>query len=113
VSGHATFGGALFKTLEEFYGTDDIAFTFESDEMPGEPRSFDSFSEAMEENGRSRVYLGVHFDFDDIRGQELGTDIGSYIASRPFLAAIPEPSAGFLILAAGLLGLKLRRAVCC
>ena len=34
-SGHATFGAALFKTLELFYGTDDIAFTFTSDELNG------------------------------------------------------------------------------
>jgi hypothetical protein len=30
-SGHATFGAALFQTLRRFYGTDRIAFTFESD----------------------------------------------------------------------------------
>jgi hypothetical protein len=27
-SGHATFGAALFRILERFYGTDAIAFTF-------------------------------------------------------------------------------------
>jgi len=27
-SGHAGFGGALFETLRRFYGTDDVAFTF-------------------------------------------------------------------------------------
>ena len=35
-SGHATFGGALFQTLRNFYGTDDIAFTFVSDEYNGQ-----------------------------------------------------------------------------
>ena len=34
-SGHAGFGGALFQTLRKFYGTDDIAFTFVSDEFNG------------------------------------------------------------------------------
>ncbi len=34
-SGHAGFGGALFQTLRRFYGTDDIAFTFVSDEFNG------------------------------------------------------------------------------
>ena len=34
-SGHATFGGALFQTLRNFYHTDHIAFTFVSDEFNG------------------------------------------------------------------------------
>src|SRR5262249_30678871 len=34
-SGHATFGGALFQTLRKFFGTDNIAFTFVSDEFNG------------------------------------------------------------------------------
>ncbi|MGH7288164.1 MAG: vanadium-dependent haloperoxidase, partial [Myxococcota bacterium] len=34
-SGHATFGAALFRMLERFYGTDDVAFSFVSDELNG------------------------------------------------------------------------------
>jgi len=34
-SGHAGFGGALFQTLRRFYGTDEIAFRFMSDEFSG------------------------------------------------------------------------------
>src|SRR5438552_19059946 len=34
-SGHATFGAAMFKMLERFYGKDDISFTFISDEFNG------------------------------------------------------------------------------
>jgi hypothetical protein len=71
-SGHAGFGGALFEILRNFYGTDDIPFTFVSDEFNGVtldnnrnvrpliPRSFSSLSEAEEENGQSRIYLGIH-----------------------------------------------------
>jgi hypothetical protein len=40
-SGHAGFGGALFETLRRFYGTDDIAFTFVSDEYNGVTRDRD------------------------------------------------------------------------
>src|SRR5206468_419482 len=69
-SGHAGFGGALFQILRDFYGTDRIAFTFVSDELNGETldnegnvrplvsRSFSSLSQAEEENGQSRIYLG-------------------------------------------------------
>ncbi len=99
ISGHATFGGALFGTLQEFYGTDDIAFELTSNELElllEDPdlqakygleledaiRSFDSFSEAMAENGRSRVYLGIHFDFDDLDGQEVGQSVATTVASK-------------------------------
>src|SRR5665811_2081818 len=34
-SGHGGFGGALFQTLRNFYGRDNIAFTFTSDEFNG------------------------------------------------------------------------------
>ena len=37
-SGHAGFGGALFQTLRNFYETDNIAFTFVSDELNGVTR---------------------------------------------------------------------------
>ncbi|MEN0110597.1 MAG: chloroperoxidase [Planctomycetota bacterium] len=108
VSGHATFGGALFRVLETFYGTDDIAFTLESDELPGVTRSFDSFSDAMAENGRSRVYLGIHWNFDDTVGQALGAEIADYIMSGPFIAAVPEPSTLGAALLAMLAGVRRR-----
>jgi hypothetical protein len=75
-SGHAGFGGALFQTLRNFFGTDDIAFTFTSDEFNGvtldnqgvprpvKPRSYSNLSEAEDENGQSRIYLGIHWRFD-------------------------------------------------
>lgn len=99
ISGHATFGGALFGTLQEFYGTDDISFELTSQELvillddpelqeaygldlDDATRSFDSFSEAMAENGRSRVYLGIHFDFDDLVGQEVGQAVAATVSSE-------------------------------
>ena len=59
--------------------------------MPGITRSFDSFSEAALENGRSRVYLGVHWDFDDTQGQALGRQVANLVSQNHF-QAVPEPS---------------------
>ncbi|WP_149496479.1 dockerin type I domain-containing protein [Roseiconus lacunae] len=104
ISGHATFGGALFGTLQEFYGTDEIAFDVISEELTilldnpelqeaygidldDATRSFSSFSEAMEENGRSRVYLGIHFAFDDLVGQAVGQSIAASVASEFVVAS--------------------------
>ena len=90
-SGHATMGGAMFEVLRQYYGTDHIPFTFVSDELNGitvdnqgvlrpyVPRSFNTLSEAEYENGDSRVYLGVHWEFDSDAGIRAGRKVGRYI----------------------------------
>jgi len=96
-SGHAGFGGALFQTLRNFYGTDRIAFTFVSDELNGVtldhngsvrpliPRTFSSLSEAEEENGQSRIYLGIHWEFDKTEGIAQGRRVADYVFHNAFL----------------------------
>jgi hypothetical protein len=93
-SGHAGFGGALFQILRRLYGTDDIEFTFVSDEYNGRtrdnrgatrllhPRQFKSLSQAEEENGQSRIYLGIHWSFDKSEGITQGQQIADYIFDR-------------------------------
>jgi len=71
VSGHATFGAALCEVLKDFYRTDKIKFTLTSDELPGVTRTFTSFTQAAGENGRSRIYLGIHWQFDNTEGPAL------------------------------------------
>ena len=95
-SGHAGFGGALFQILREFYGTDRIAFTFVSDEFNGStlandgttrpllPRSFRSLSQAEEENGQSRIYLGIHWSFDKTEGIAQGRRVARYVFRHAF-----------------------------
>jgi hypothetical protein len=95
-SGHAGFGGALFQTLRNFYGTDDIPFTFVSDELNGVTRdnqglvrpllarSFSSLSEAEEENGQSRIYLGIHWRFDKTAGIEQGRRVADDVFRHAF-----------------------------
>ena len=95
-SGHAGFGGALFQTLRNFFGRDDIAFTFVSDEFNGttvgndgavrplRPRTFRSLSEAEEENGQSRIYLGIHWSFDKTQGIEQGRQVANWVFAHAF-----------------------------
>jgi PAP2 superfamily len=95
-SGHAGFGGALFQMLRNVYGTDRIAFTFVSDEFNGEtldnegqprplvPRRFSSLSQAEEENGQSRIYLGIHWAYDKTQGIALGQRVADLVFRRAF-----------------------------
>ncbi len=92
-SGHATFGGAAFKVMEDFYHTDVIpgGLTIISDEFntitvdqngqprPLLPRTFNFFSQMAGENAQSRVYLGIHWEFDAVNGIRSGDGIGDYV----------------------------------
>lgn len=82
VSGHATFGGAWAAVMRLFFDADDIPFTVGTEDPhsePGETREFRSFTAAGEENARSRVYLGVHYQFDGDAGNKLGTRVGEHV----------------------------------
>lgn len=90
-SGHAGFGGALFQTLRNFLGTDRVPFTFVSDEYNGvtrdaagairplAPRTFSTLSQAEDENGQSRVYLGIHWSFDKTQGIDQGRRVADFV----------------------------------
>ena len=100
-SGHATFGGAIFQILRNYYGRDDIAFTFVSDELNGVTkdnqgnvrplvsRSFNSFSQAEEENGQSRIYLGIHWAWDKNEGINMGRKVADYVYANAFTKRKP------------------------
>ena len=79
VSGHATFGAALFTVLADFYGSDKHNFTLTSDMLPGVTRTYTSFSQASFENAISRIYLGIHFWFDEAYGLTEGAAIANNI----------------------------------
>jgi hypothetical protein len=84
-SAHSVEGGAAAEVLEEFFGTDAIAFTACSLSVPegsrcneASPviRSFTSFSEAADENGLSRILIGIHFRHAVDEGIQHGRKIG-------------------------------------
>jgi hypothetical protein len=116
-SGHATFAGAAFKTMADFYQTDDInysiSFDFISDELNGVtrdiheqipqivldyvrqmlPRHYGSFSQAAAECAASRIFLGIHYRFDAVQGVSAGdriADIDFDTMLRPLCGHAPH-----------------------
>ncbi|MFL6594286.1 MAG: chloroperoxidase, partial [Chthoniobacterales bacterium] len=96
-SGHATFGGAIFEVLRRFFGTDQIKFSFMSDEFngmtlpansstarPKVTRTFNTLTDAEKENAQSRIYLGIHWQFDADDGIDLGRQVGKYVFEHAF-----------------------------
>jgi hypothetical protein len=86
-SAHSVEGGAAAEVLKEFFGTDAISFSACSLTSPAgsrctDPspvlRSFASFTEAAEENGLSRILIGIHFR----HAVEEGIRHGQRIADR-------------------------------
>jgi hypothetical protein len=92
-SGHSGVSGAAAAVLAAFFGTDDIAFSFSSDSLPGVTRSYASFSAALQECSDSRVYAGIHWRFDVQTGQVVGGEVGAYIFGH-FLRPAPEGEDG-------------------
>jgi membrane-associated phospholipid phosphatase len=89
-SGHSTFSGAAAAILIHFFGTDNIAFEIGSDALPGVTRSFQSFSQAAEEIGLSRIHGGIHFPSADRDGRKLGAAIAGQAIKRFSLADEPR-----------------------
>ncbi len=78
-SGHSTFSGAAATVLADYFGTDEIAFTTTSEDLPGVSRSFPSFSSAADEAGLSRIYGGIHFMSANFQGLHSGGNIGQHV----------------------------------
>jgi PAP2 superfamily len=81
VSTHSTQGAAAFTILRDIFG-DKVGFSADSPTLPGVTRTFTSFTQAELENGRSRIYGGIHFQFSNEAGQVAGESVGNYVVGR-------------------------------
>lgn len=90
-SGHSTFSKAGAEMLTLFYGTDAVTFTAVSDALPGVLRTYHSLAACADEIGMSRIYGGIHFQFDNREGKLTGQRISRHIAANYLLpdSALP------------------------
>ncbi|MEV4347719.1 vanadium-dependent haloperoxidase [Actinoplanes sp. NPDC049596] len=83
ISGHATFAGAWAGVMKRYFGTDTVTFRVDSlDPSEQNYRTYTSFSAAAVENARSRVYLGVHYQWDADFGLSAGDAVAGQVVSR-------------------------------
>lgn len=86
VSGHATLAAAWAGIMRSTFG-DTVSFTATTEDphaATGETRSFTSFTQAATEDARSRVYLGVHYQFDADDGMGTGYDVANHVYNNFF-----------------------------
>jgi hypothetical protein len=110
-SGHSAFSMAGAEILANFFGTDNIAFTTDSESpfLPsGTTRDFTSFSQAAQEAGMSRIYGGIHWASDNRDGAILGANVANNVFNNFFLP-VPEPGSALLMFSAGLAFMCRRR----
>jgi hypothetical protein len=87
VSGHSLTCAAAATVLGRYLGTDAYAFELTTMGIP-EPRSYNSFWQAAEEAGQSRIHGGIHFQFANEHGLLAGTDLGHYVFDNFFMPPI-------------------------
>jgi hypothetical protein len=97
-SGHSTFSSAAAAVLRDVLGTDNASFTVTA---LGITRSFTSFEAAAQEAGMSRIYGGIHYQFDNTVGLHCGSMVGEYETSN--YLQVPGPASLAALGAAGLI----------
>jgi hypothetical protein len=104
VSGHSTFSAAAARMLTRWVGGDAFNFTVTGD---GITRPYASFDAALQDAGMSRIYGGIHWQFDNTAGQAIGNGVGDWIIDH--YLQVPAPSVLGMLAAGGLVALRRRR----
>jgi hypothetical protein len=82
-SGHCCATSAFTHTLQNFFGTDKIAVTAFSNKSCT-TRSFERFSDILDEVIDARVWAGIHFRTADVQGAVLGRKVTHYMTRHYF-----------------------------
>jgi hypothetical protein len=127
VSGHSTYSAAAAEILQRFTGSDVFGgcatIPAGSSQIEGSTPAteielcWDSFTDAAEEAGMSRLYGGIHFASGNTDGQVLGRKVGGKVWNTAQFYinggktnAVPEPTSWLAFSFVAWLGEKLRRS---
>jgi hypothetical protein len=81
-SGHTGLSGSIVKTLQQFFGTDKVAWS--DTNTAGLTRSFTRLSQAIEEIIDARVWSGIHFRTADEQGARIGRQVAKWRSTHYF-----------------------------
>jgi hypothetical protein len=86
-SGQNGLAGAFTKSMELFFGRDDIRFVITSNAPAAikKSRTYPSFSAASQEVVKVRILHGIHFRFADVAGRTQGRSVATYIQDHYLL----------------------------
>lgn len=90
-SAHSTVSSAMAAILTAEFGRQ-YHFSIGSDGLAGVTRSFASFDGAAAEAGQSRIYGGIHFQFDNQAGLASGQALGQFVYQQ-FLRPVEKKGA--------------------
>jgi hypothetical protein len=85
VSGHSTFSSAAGKFIEEITGSKKFGASVKTTSLIEKNKDipvklkWDTWEDAWNESGLSRIYGGIHFDDGNEQGLKLGQEIGSAV----------------------------------
>jgi PAP2 superfamily len=87
-SGHGCLSGAVLATMARFFGTDKVEITVVSGRslngVPIAPRTFQRFSDAIDEIIEARIWGGIHFRRADVQGAVIGKKVARYVRKHYF-----------------------------
>jgi hypothetical protein len=77
-SGHSCVSSATLHAIQDFFGTDKLAFDITSTRFPTQPRHYDRCSDALKEVLDARVWGGIHFRTADVQGAVIGKKVAHW-----------------------------------
>jgi hypothetical protein len=80
-SAHACHSSAIVETLANFFGTDDVLLSLDS-QVTGTTRSFTQLLEVVKDVEQARVFVGFHFRKSDLDGSILGRNVARVVLGR-------------------------------
>jgi hypothetical protein len=80
---HSCTAGALGELLRQYYGTENVSFSFDST-VTGTTRSYTRTGALAEESMVARIYGGMHFRYSTIAGAELGKQVANWTLQHHF-----------------------------
>jgi hypothetical protein len=88
-SGYNCVTSAMMHAADSFFGGEPVAFDVVriAPDTPDVTRSYEAFTDVIDDTIDARVYQGIHFRTADVQGAEIGADVAGWLAANSFQPA--------------------------